>query len=389
MSYLKTQFQQQFDALDQSVHIVAIHPNFAQQHMALNHILNSEDVIYLQLRGYALTADDIAAQAQADGIKLKSGATFVLDECDRVAQDALAPYLRDSVLPQIKKGRVILLSREVPVGLLDDPELRAQLAFVPVDPEAMLVDYTQARETGIHLLEVWGFGSGRVLVDGRPVSSWDGVLPRALFFYFVDRGMTTRAEIFDAFWPNMQVREATNVFHVTKRKISEVLGIDLTHFASGFYHLAANLDLYYDVRVFNNLVQDSEVADADDAMAMLGKALGLYRGPFITGLDSGWTKLRRDQTAQAFGDALVALARRMEARGDLDEALNHYARAANLEPPRDDAMERVFELAYALGHNTDALAIYENFETYLREQLQIVPVTPLQQLAERATKAPK
>ncbi|MCC6615792.1 MAG: bacterial transcriptional activator domain-containing protein [Anaerolineae bacterium] len=389
MSYLKTQFQQQFDALDQSVRIIAIHPNFTQQHVALKALLNGEDSVYLRLRGRALTSEAIAAQAQAEGIKLKAGVTYVLDECDRAAEDALAPYLRDTVLPQIKKGRVILLSREVPVGVLDDPELRAQMAFVPVDPEAMLVDYTQAREAGIHLLEVWGFGSGRVLVDGRPVSSWDGVLPRALFFYFVDRGMTTRAEIFDAFWPAMQVREATNVFHVTKRKISEVLGIDLTHFASGFYHLAANLELYYDVRVFNNLVQDSEVSDESTAMTMLGKALGLYRGPFISGLDTPWARLRRDQTAQSFGDALVALARRLESRGELEGALVHYSRAANLEPPRDDAMERVFELAHALERHKDALAIYKNFEGYLRDRLQIAPVAPLQQLAERAANAAK
>ncbi|MCA9905620.1 MAG: bacterial transcriptional activator domain-containing protein [Anaerolineae bacterium] len=386
---MNTHFKEQFDSLDPGVRIVVIHPNFAQQHIALKYVLSSENAAYLRLTGQALTADDLDGQLKAAGIKLKSGMTLVLDECDRAAQDAIGPYLKDAVLTQIKQGRVILLGRDVPVGLLDEPKLRAQMAFVPVDPDSMLVDYTKARATGVHLLEVWGFGSGRVLIDGRPITNWDGVLPRALFFYFVDRGMTTRSEIFDAFWPNMQVREATNVFHVTKRKISEVLGIDLTLFSSGFYHLAPNLELYYDVRLFNNLVQDSEVAEADEAMTMLRKALGLYRGSFVSGLDSPWAKLRREQTAQAFGDALVAQARLLEAQDNNGEALVLYSRAANLQPPRDDAMERVFELAQALDRHNDALTIYHNFERYLREHLKIAPVVPLQQLAERAAAAIK
>lgn len=389
MSYLNTHFQEQFDSLDSSVRIIVIHPNFSQQHVALKYALRSGHASYLRLTGRALTRDDLEGQIKAAGIKFKSGMTLILDECDRAAQDAIGPYLRAAVLPQIKKGRVILLGRDVPVGLLDDPELRAQMAFVPVDPDAMLADYTQARAAGVHLLEVWGFGRGRVLIDGRPISNWDGVLPRALFFYFVDRGMTTRSEIFDAFWPNMQVREATNVFHVTKRKISEVLGIDLTLFSSGFYHLAPNLELYYDVRLFNNLVQGSGVAEPDAAMMMLRKALGLYRGAFVSGLDSPWARLRREQTAQAFGDALVAQARLLEAQDNIKEALNLYSRAANLQPPRDDAMERVFELAHALDRHGDALTIYRNFERYLREHLKIAPVVPLQQLAERAAAAVK
>ena len=40
--------------------------------------------------------------------------------------------------------------------------------------------------------------------------------------------MVTRDEIFETFWPGLPTKEATNVFHVTKRKISERLGYELT-----------------------------------------------------------------------------------------------------------------------------------------------------------------
>ena len=74
--------------------------------------------------------------------------------------------------------------------------------------------------------------------------------------------MVTRAEIFQTFWPNLTTREATNVFHVTKRKISEVLGTELTVYGSSFYHISPQIQLSYDVSLFNQLVQDSDTAGA-------------------------------------------------------------------------------------------------------------------------------
>ena len=41
----------------------------------------------------------------------------------------------------------------------------------------------------------------------------------------------TRADIFKEFWPGLPIKSATNVFHVTKRKIGERLGCDLTSYA--------------------------------------------------------------------------------------------------------------------------------------------------------------
>ncbi|NJL95427.1 MAG: hypothetical protein HC915_17740, partial [Anaerolineae bacterium] len=132
----------------------------------------------------------------------------------------------------------------------------AQTRFLPADERWMLWDYARGNErdsngSEMTLLEVRAFGAGRVQLNGQAVVSWDGILPRSLFFFLVDKGLATRTEIFNTFWPNLSVREATNVFHVTKRKISEVLGIDLTVYMSGFYHISPKIHLSYDVALFN------------------------------------------------------------------------------------------------------------------------------------------
>lgn len=89
---------------------------------------------------------------------------------------------------------MVVLSRVLPNGVLDNEQIRSQATFFPTDPRVMLWDYAENGEET--LLEVRAFGEGRVHVNGRSVDNWDGALPRALFFYLVDKGMVTRAEIF-------------------------------------------------------------------------------------------------------------------------------------------------------------------------------------------------
>src|SRR5688500_18693889 len=106
--------------------------------------------------------------------------------------------------------------------------------MVPCHLAHMLIDY------GVHsehktIQDGRSLGPRIALINGRTLTTWDGVLPKCLFFYLVDRAMTTRNEIFDTFWPELKKREATNVFHVTKRKVSEILEQDLTTYSAGFY----------------------------------------------------------------------------------------------------------------------------------------------------------
>lgn len=98
---------------------------------------------------------------------------------------------------------------------------------------------------------------------------------------------------FSDFLGGLNTREATNVFHVTKRKISEVLGTELTLYGSGFYHISPKIQLSYDVSLFNQLVQDSDSSEGGDDQ-MLRQAISLYRGDYLMSLKSDWIVERRD-----------------------------------------------------------------------------------------------
>src|SRR5215813_9930867 len=139
-------------------------------------------------------------------------------------------------------------------------------------------------------LEVYSLGRGYALVNGQPITNWDGALPRNLFFYFMDRNLVTRREIFEVFWPDLSVKEATNVFHVTKRKISERIGMkiqpegnyELTQYSGGFYVPGDKLVRHYDVNDFQAAIERAMItADEDEEERLLLQAVEYYKADYL------------------------------------------------------------------------------------------------------------
>ncbi len=381
--------QTQLQQMNGSPQLVLVHPNYTAHRAMLDTLVSQSNTVYVRWDGDCMSTDALwtqfnnVLQEQIGTQALDSVNNLVLDECDRLTDEALDDFIESVSKAVVKEngGRVVVISRRVPRFLDGNFTERETCVFVPVDDELLLCDYLREGETP-HLLEIHAFGSGRVRLNGREVNNWDGLLPRSLFFYLVDKGMTTRDDIFKIFWPNLTTKEATNVFHVTKRKISEVLGIDLTTYWSGFYRISSDIELSYDVMAFTKMVQDSAIAPADEAKALLNRAISLYRGPFLTSLDLEWTAQRRDALRQSYGEALVSLAKMSEAENDKREALGLYLRSAQTNPHREDLVYSIMSLYAELDMINDALLCYERLEHELTADLNLKPAPHLREFAD-------
>jgi DNA-binding SARP family transcriptional activator len=364
MSNVASLITEQYAKLDPQTRVVILHPNYKQQHRLLPPLLSKGH--YVRLAGSAMDARDVWSQIASawDTSQLKQSATVLIDEADRAQSAALSEIVVEKLLPLLGKGRIILMGRALPMDVLHHPQLKGKVALLPVDQDHMLTDY-RVRPEGGHLIEVWGLGNGRVMIDGRQVDDWDGVLPRALFFYLIDKGMTTRSDIFESFWPKLSVREATNVFHVTKRKVNEVLGTDLTEFKASYYFLAPSIELQYDVSRFNYCVQESADAEPAEAERLLREAVALMRGPFISTLHVPWVEQRRSEISIAFTDSLIMLGRLVEARGDHAEALSWFMRAFRQSPSRPDVAEHVLQLCRQVGRVVEGKEVYRHHRSAL------------------------
>lgn len=345
----------QLKALEPDVRLVVLHPGYYGQHSLFTPLMESRKTTYVRFAGAKLTTAqlrqqfDDALRTQTGAARLDSVTSLLLDECDR-AEDAAFDAFVAQLLSEFQTGRIYVVSRFVPQCTVANEDIRAVTRYVPADESLLMWDYAR-RDPSTVLLEVCSFGSGRVLVNGKVVDAWDGLLPRSLFFYLVDRGMTTRNDIFATFWPNLSVREATNVFHVTKRKISEVLGTDLTMYWSGFYRIAPNLQLSYDAIQLSEMVQNSAVESAEQAENLLQRAIALYKGDFLISLDADWVVKRRDELLQNYVEALVSLARLKEKANSSREALGLFLRAAAIQPHREDFVATVMQIYRQLGTN--------------------------------------
>lgn len=368
--------------------IVIIHPNYRDQRAVLWALMDLPRTVYHRFDGNGLTLQEAQAQLdtsianQANG-DLSTMTTLVLDECDNIEPDALDTFIATLHAAHLTAAdkRLVLVARVVPRFIWHNVEQRQISAMIPVDNELMLCDYVRSADAPA-LLEVHAFGEGRVLLNGTEITQWDGHLPRALFFYVVDRGMTTRNDIFEIFWPNLPVREATNVFHVTKRKVNEVLGIDLTAYWSGYYRISPDIELVYDAMNFSRLVQEASVENADRAREMLTRAASLYKGEFLRSLDTPWVAERRNALLQTYGEALVSLAHLSRGSGEAERALGLYLRSALTNPQREDLVEHIMRLYDELEMFDDALTAYARLADELQQTLDTTPAPQVRQLAE-------
>ncbi|MBN1201444.1 MAG: bacterial transcriptional activator domain-containing protein [Anaerolineae bacterium] len=399
--------KQQLDALPPSVTLIVLHPHFHGQHRLFAPITQQPDTQTLFLAvpqadypldalltrlhealqdqlGLDVPAFPAKAEAAADALAQvfdsQGSISLIVDAYDLTKHSETTPFIAALAHRLTSGSRIFLSGRELPMHLIGHKDLQTKIALLPTHADKMMLDYVAAANQTV--LEVRALGPGRVLVNGRLIEHWDGVLPRTLFFYFVDRGMTTRDEIFQTFWPNLSTREATNVFHVTKRKISEILGTDLTVYWSGFYRISPDLELHYDVIKFAEAVQNAAVASPDEGIQLLHNGIELYRGPFLSTMDQEWVLQRRDELAMTYAEALAGLARIFRERGDKISALGYYLRAAATNPQREDLARIIMELYRDLGQPQAAIETYERLEAELKHTLDVPPGPQTVELAE-------
>lgn len=390
--------KEQYTNLADQIRLVILHPAAYSSHRVLGQVLlEKERAVYVHLPDTAATLEEAlhpiwealaeqlglsngnmsgsaseAGQRLAAAVNQQGPSQFLIEGYDGQAAAILNEVLASFVHHLEPGHRVILSGRALPSVLVEALQVDDLVAVLPVDQRRMLVDYTQ-REEGKTFLEVRAFGQGHVLVDGRPITRWEGQLPRALFFYFIDQAMVTRDQIFEVFWPDLGTREATNVFHVTKRKISEILGLHVTVYGSGFYRISPEIRLHYDVVNFQEAIQEAAIANDEEAEQLYQVAIDLYHDDFLSGMDDDWVKKRRDEMRKAYTDALVGLARIYERRNDQQAALGLFLRASASSPQREDLVRAIMELYDILGEPERAVETFQRLVDLLDKKLGVSP----------------
>ncbi|MBE2270698.1 MAG: hypothetical protein IAE80_20840 [Anaerolinea sp.] len=284
---------------------------------------------------------------------------LILDEYDRsdVADD-VQMFIEKLVgrLPQ--HCRLIVNSRTLP--RLPWVSMIARGDAVLLEDDAVIRrEFYDLQGKGSKMLEVYALGPGFVLLNDQPIDTWEGHLPRLLFFFALDRPVITRSEICQAFWPELDIDQAVNVFHVTKRRLHKALDMDVLVHDEGYYRVNPELDVYYDVMQFVAHMMDARNVTSQTHIASWQRAIDLYRGPFLQGHTDSWIQDRRADFRAGYLEALMHMAKHRLAENRPEHALGLFQRALVEDNHREDLHREVMGLFAQLGRRSEAAAHYQ------------------------------
>ena len=322
----------------------------------------------------------------------KKRVVLFLDELDRVPQDADFREFATVLVDNLPKQVQIAISSRM---LTYDPWIK-----MVADRDAVVLG-TEFRRNNLMFtverefkpqVEVYSFGQGVGLANGRQIGQWDGALPRNLFFFFMDNPLVTRQQIFEHFWPKLKVKDATNVFHVTKRKITERItaciekddeSYELTKYSAGFYMPSEKIVRHYDVDDFTEAVEQAMISEDEHTRELLYKrAIDIYRGPFLSTIDMPWVLKKREELAQMYAEALLGMARMFDKRERYDVALGYYTRSLKEMPQREDLHRDAMRMYIEMGRNADAMEQYKRLVAYLDQEVGVPPSPQTRKLYE-------
>ena len=331
--------------------------------------------------GGALAAD--LATLEGDRVIL------YLDELDRVPHDDAFQQFIAGLIENLADGAQLAVNSRL---LTYDPWIewvnRDEAVVLGTSNQRNHLIFNKARELKPQL-EVYAFGRGHAVSNGREIQSWDGALPRNLFFYFIDNPLVTRDQIFEIFWPKLSIRDATNVFHVTKRKITERISMmvsgggsyELTTYSTGFYVPGDKIVRHYDVADFEQAIEGA-LLSTDPALrqTLYREAIDMYKAPFLFPLNLPWIEARRKQLQAMYAEALNGMARLKAEEQAWEESLGFYARALKESPQREDFHRGAMQMYINLGRNADAWQHYSLLEKQLKRSLGVKPSRETQEL---------
>lgn len=291
---------------------------------------------------------------------------LILDEYDRSdSADDVQMFVEKLVNRLPENCRLVINSRTLP--RLPWVSLIAQKKAVLLEDDHLIRrDFYEIETEGKNRLEVYALGPGYVLMNGQPIDTWEGHLPRLLFFFALDRPIITRSEICQAFWPELDTDQAVNVFHVTKRRLHKALDMDVLVHDGGYYRVNPELAVQYDVMDFVEALMEGRNEENQNRVAAWQRAIEMYRGPFLQGHTDRWILDRRRDFQSGYLEALTEMAYVRLNEDRPEQALGLFQRALAEDSRRESLHRDIMQLYTRLGRRSEAAAHYQRLVEELK-----------------------
>ncbi len=290
---------------------------------------------------------------------------LILDEYDRSDSADDVQWFMEKLIDHLPEHCHLLINSRTLPRLPWISLIAQRFATILRDEHIVRENFYETFGGGTNLLEVYALGPSFVMFNERPIDTWEGHLPRLLFFFALDRPMITRSEICEAFWPELVIDQAVNVFHVTKRRLHKALDLDVLVHEDGYYRINPELNVDYDAGRFVSHLMDGRDQTESERVAAWQQVIDIYRGPFLQGHTEPWILNRRADFRAGYLEALTAMADYRLANGRHEVALNLLQKAAAEDVHRDDIHQQIMRLFTEIGRRSEAASHFQRVEDEL------------------------
>ncbi len=225
-----------------------------------------------------------------------------------------------------------------------------------------------------HTLAIYALGQPRVELNAENVQ-WATAQSRDLFFCLLHHPQGLRKEeIGEIFWPDHPPVKLDSIFRSTLYRLRRALFRESVIFDEGIYRFNREIDYWFDVEAFEDLLDQAEQAiDKQREIVLLEDALALYRGDHLEGVYDEWCALERERLRGQHLAALDKLASLYVDRRDLQRAIELYQQLITREPYHEGAHRELMHCYYRLGDRAAAIRQYQSCAELLRDDLGLSP----------------
>jgi LuxR family maltose regulon positive regulatory protein len=236
----------------------------------------------------------------------------------------------------------------------------------------------------IHTLGRFG-----LLVDDRPVEFGRKVQQRPLSLLKALIALGGRdvpeAQFAELLWPEADGDLAHHSFEVALSRLRKLLGKeDALTLKEGRLSLS-NRHCWVDILAFERSLGQAEKARRDgkqvEAIALLEKALSLYRGPFLRSEETSWVESPREKFRSNFLRAVSRLGRCYEDREQWEEAAACHRKGIEVDELAEELYRRLMVCLIQLGQEAEALSVYRRCQKKLSSVLGVDPSRETRELA--------
>jgi LuxR family maltose regulon positive regulatory protein len=233
-------------------------------------------------------------------------------------------------------------------------------------------DVQTSEESGVRKVYAFGFGNLRVEIDGREISDleWRSEKSKEMFFFFLaNRGPLRKEEIVTALWPDLPEDKTTSAFHSNMYRLRKALYQDVVAKDSGRYILDPQARFVFDVTDYQQALQQIAAMPkgSPEAMAVMERAVDLYKGPFAPDFYSEWAQTLRPQLEEQQMSLLGGLAAAYNEAGDYKKSADICQRILEVDEFNEAAWYRLMSNYIQDGQAEAARYCYTRYVKIISE----------------------